>query len=128
MKSRSVAGILPALGFSAMPTLTCPACLPVLAAALGAVGLTFIAERAYLVWLNSGALLIALFLLARGEQKWVSGPVLVAAAGAAGITFGKFVWTNSAIWWIGFGLFVGASAWSSLTRKSKRLSCSECKP
>lgn len=125
MKSRTVVGIAPAVGFSLLPALTCPACLPAFASVLGAVGLTFIAEPRYLIWLNLTALIIALFLLARSERQWVSRPLGVAAAGAAAVMLGKFVWTNSWLWWTGLGVFMLGSAWSGLRRRSQRV-CTNC--
>jgi hypothetical protein len=67
MKSRTLAGVVPAVGFSLLPTIACPACLPALASVLGAAGLSFVAESRYLPWFNLAALVIALVLLARGE-------------------------------------------------------------
>jgi len=126
MKSRTVVGVVPAVGFAALPILTCSACLPALASALGAVGLTFIAEPKYLVWLNLAALVIALLVLASSERHWISAPLGVAGAGATAVMFGKFVWANSWLWWAGLGLFMLGSIWSGLKRKSKNV-CINCK-
>ena len=56
MKSRTLAGVVPAVGFSLLPTIACPACLPALASVLGAAGLSFVAESRYLPWFNFGSL------------------------------------------------------------------------
>jgi mercuric ion transport protein len=125
MKSRNVFGVAPAVGFSVLPTLTCPACLPALASALGAVGLTFIAEPRYLVWLNLAALVVALFLLARSERAWISAPLGLALAGAVAVMLGKFVWMNSWGWWSGLGAFTFGSLWSASRRRSK-IVCDNC--
>ncbi len=58
-----VLGVLRAIGISAIPTLACPACLPVLASALGALGMIFLAQSEYLVWANLVALVLALTIL-----------------------------------------------------------------
>lgn len=125
MRSRSILGVVPALGFSLIPTLTCPACLPALASVLGAVGLTFVAQREYLLWLNLAALLAALLLLARSERRWTSIPLATAATGASAVMVGKFVWINSWLWWAGLSVFVLGSAWSS-ARRISRGACNEC--
>lgn len=125
---RTILGVVPALGFSLIPSLACPACLPALASVLGAVGLTFMAEREYLIWLNLGALMAAILLLARNERKWISWPLAVASGGATAIMLGKFIWSNSVTWWSGLGLFVAGSAWSNWNRRSKIVLCNECKP
>jgi hypothetical protein len=75
MKSRTVVGVVPAVGSSLLPTLTCPSCLPALASVLGAVGLSFIAEPRYLLWINLVALTVALVLLARIQRQRVSAPL-----------------------------------------------------
>jgi|SRR5215813_3475187 len=125
MKSRTVVGVVPAVGFSLLPTLTCPACLPALASVLGAVGLTFIAEPRYLLWLNLAALVIALVLMARGQGRWFSLPVGVAAAGAVAVVLGKFLWTNNWVWWGGLGIFMVGSIWSGFKRRSDGV-CPNC--
>ncbi len=113
------------MGFSLLPALTCPACLPALASALGAVGLTFIAEPPFLVWFNLAALVVALLLIARSEQTWSSAPLGLALAGAVAIMLGKFVWIYSWVWWSGLAAFTLGSAWSGVRRKSNSI-CSNC--
>lgn len=124
-RSRIAMGMAPAVGFTAIPVLTCPACLPTLASALGAVGLTFLAQRPYLLGLNLAALVIALILIARGGQGWVSWPLGIATAGAAAILLGKFVWPNSVTWRAGLGVFLLGSLFSGRTRKSNN-ACKDC--
>lgn len=125
MKSRTAIGMVPAVGLSLLPTLACPACLPAFASILGAVGLTFIAEPRYLLWLNLAAFVIAWLLLARGERHWFSVPLGVAAAGAVAVMVGKFLWTSTLLWWCGLGVFVAGSLWSGLRRTSKQV-CTNC--
>lgn len=126
MKSRTVAGVVPAVGFSLLPTIACPACLPAFASVLGAAGLTFIAEPRYLLWLNLAALVGALALLARGERRWISGPLALAAAGATAVMLGKFVWINSSIWWSGLAVFMLGSIWSGMWRRRSNNVCTDC--
>lgn len=127
MSSRTVVGVAPAVGFSLLPVLTCPACLPALASVLGAAGLTFIAEPRYLLWINLAALVAALVLLARTERRWISLPLSVAATGALAVMLGKFLWANSLTWWAGLGVFVCGSVWSGLKRESNN-GCVNCEP
>ena len=126
MRSRTVAGVVPAVGFSLVPTIACPACLPALASVLGAAGLSFVAERRYLLWLNLAALVIALALLARGERRWVPVPLALAAAGATAVMLGKFVWSNSWIWWGGLAVFMLGSIWSGIWRRRSHKVCIDC--
>lgn len=125
MKSRTIVSVVPAVGFSLLPVLSCPACLPALASVLGAVGLTFIAAPRYLVWLNLAALVTALVLLARSERHWVSTPLGAAAAGATAVMLGKFVWTSTSVWWTGLGVFMLGSIRSGVKRKSRN-GCINC--
>ena len=126
MRSRTVAGVVPALGFSLLPTITCPACLPALASVLGAAGLTFIAEPRYLLWLNLAALVVALAFLARRERRLISVPLALAAAGATAVMLGKFVWINSWIWWSGLAVFMLGSIWSGVWRRRSNNVCINC--
>ena len=125
MRSRTVASVVPAVGFSLLPTITCPACLPALASVLGAAGLSFIAEPRYLLWVNLAALLIALAFLARGERRWVSVPLGLAAAGATAVMLGKFVWISSWVWWSGLAVFLLGSLWSGVRRRASKV-CTKC--
>ena len=125
MKSPTAIGIVPAVGLSLLPTLTCPACLPALASILGAVGLTFIAEPRYLFCLNLAAFVIAWLLLARNECHWRSLPLGGAAIGAVAVMLGKFLWKSSFLWWIGLGVFMAGSVWSGLRRTSQQM-CVNC--
>jgi mercuric ion transport protein len=127
VRARAIIGMFPAIGFSLIPGITCPACLPALASLLGAIGLTFIAQHDYLVWLNLAALLIAILFLARSERTWISWPLVVAIIGATAIMLGKFVWSSSMMWWAGLGVFLLGSARSSWNRRSSVKVCSECK-
>lgn len=126
MRARTITGIVPAVGFSLLPTITCPACLPALATVLGAAGLSFVVEPRYLLWLNLAALLIALAFLARRERRWISVPLTLAAAGATAVMLGKFVWINSWIWWSGLAVFMLGSIWSGVRRRTNKV-CANCK-
>ncbi len=125
MNSRTVAGVVPAVGFSLLPVLTCPACLPALASVLSAVGLTFIAEPRYLLWINLAAFVAALLLLARNERRWISLPLGLSAMGSLAVMLGKFLWVNSLVWWTGLAIFMFGSVWSWLQRKLAN-TCMNC--
>ena len=88
-----VLGVLPANGVSAIPTLACPACLPALASALGAIGLTFLTKSEYLLWVNLVPLVLALTILFMKRRANGYAPFLLGTTGALAIMVGKFVIT-----------------------------------
>ncbi len=125
MKKRMVLGLLPAIGVSAIPTLACPACLPVLASALGAVGLTFLTWSEYLVWANLVALVLALAMLFMKRRVNGYTPFLLGTTGAVAITLGKFVITESALARSGLALLIFAPALTALGRRTAT-TCKVC--
>lgn len=124
-RPRTVAGMLPALGVSLLPTVGCPACLPAAASVLGAMGLTFIAEPPYAFWINLGALALALGVLLWNRNKLGFLPFWTAAAGAVAVMAGKFAHPSSVLTWFGIALLLLASIWSA-SRKVALTSCSAC--
>src|SRR5260370_866011 len=121
---RDVFSFIPALGFSLIPSLSCPACLPALASVLSALGLSFAAERPYLLWLNLLALIAALVMFARRRRTAGYLPLAVASIGAAAIMVGKFLLVNSWIWWSGIAFFIVGSAWAT-SKQQVTISCAQ---
>lgn len=122
--------LLPAIGFSLLPKLVCPACWPAYAGLLSAVGLGFLVQTEFLLPLTAMFLGIVLVGLAfRARTRCGYGPLLLGIVGAAAAMAGKFALESAPIFYAGLGLLVGASLWNTWPqRKSKIASCRECAP
>jgi len=116
---------VPAVGASLLPTLSCPACWPAYASMLAAVGLPFLAESKYLLWLNAAALLIGLAVLWRRARTSSNRPLLLAAVASAAIVIAKFGVASKPITWLGAAALLAAFVWSSARTKSTP-NCPHC--
>jgi hypothetical protein len=125
MKNRMVLGVLPAVGISAIPVLVCPACWPALASVLGAVGLTFLTNRTYLLWVNLAVLALALTILFAKRHANGYRPFLLGTAGAALIVVGKFVLNRDSLSWSGLAVLIFASV--LLMFSGNKATCSQCR-
>jgi len=125
MKKGMILGVLPAIGVSAIPTLACPACLPALASVLGAIGLTFLIQREYVVWANLAALVLALTILYAKRRANRYAPFLLGAVGAVAIMLGKFVLAERALAWSGLAVLIFASALTTSGRRDAT-TCKVC--
>src|SRR5512146_615813 len=124
MKKSDIVAIAPAVGASLLPSLSCPACWPAYASLLSAVGLTFLSESKYLLWLNVAALLASLIVLWR-RTRWAGYvPLAIAALAASAILLGKFWLNSNPANWTGTAAFLAAFVWSGI--KSKPASCQRC--
>ncbi len=112
MKRTDVAAAFPAVGASLLPSLSCPACWPAYASMLSAVGLSFLAESKYLLWLNLVALLAGLVVLFRRARTRGYGPFAVAIAASTLILLGKFVLISNRMTWSGAAILLAAFVWS----------------
>lgn len=102
-----------AAGVAALPVLTCPACWPLYAGALSALGLGFIDYTPFLLPLTAAMLVVATMALAwRGRQRWGYGPLLFGAVGAALILLGKFWMDNQPVYYVGIAVLLAASGWN----------------
>lgn len=124
-KKGMVLGMLPAIGLSAIPAVACPACVPALASVLSAIGLTFLTNGAYLLWVNLVALLLALTVLFVKRRMNGYAPILLGTAGAVTIMLGKFVLARNVLAWSGWAVLVFASALTMLGR-SDTTRCDAC--
>lgn len=113
----SVLGI-PALTVALLPKLVCPACWPAYAAAVSALGLTFLLDTAYLLPIAAVALLAAVGLLAFGaRQRRGYAPAVLALASAGLILLAKFSLDSAVLLWIGATAFTAAFIWNALPRR-----------
>jgi len=124
LKKSDVAAVVPALGASLLPSLSCPACWPAYASVLSAVGLSFLGESKYLLWLNVLALLVSLAVLFRRGRTGSYAPVLIGAVAALLILFGKFLLNSNPATWFGAAGLLVAFVWGS--PKAKPASCPAC--
>lgn len=124
MKKSDIVGAAPAVGASLLPSLSCPACWPAYASLLSSVGLSFLGEGRFLLWLNVAALLVSLMVLWRRARRAGYLPVVIAALAAITILLGKF-WLN---WnpanWTGAAALLAAFVWSGA--KSGPVNCQGC--
>lgn len=111
----------PALAFAFLPKLVCPACWPAYAAAVSALGLTFLLEVRYLLPLTIGALALAVGALAwRARGRRGFGPAALALAAAVAIVAGKFAADSAAILYGGATAFAAAFIWNAWPRRTSR--------
>ena len=109
----------PALAFALLPKLVCPVCWPAYAAAVSALGLTFLLEVRYLLPLTIGALALAVGALAwkaRGRRGF--GPAALALAASVAIVAGKFAADSAVILYGGATAFAAAFIWNAWPRRT----------
>lgn len=124
MKKGEIAAVVPALGASLLPSLSCPACWPAYASLLGAAGLSFLGDSRYLFWSNAAALVFGLIVLARRARHNSYVPVLIAALAAVLVLSGKFLLNSNLANWMGAAAFLAAFVWSGI--KARPASCPSC--
>lgn len=109
----------PAVGIAFLPKLICPACWPAYAALVGALGLPFLLETAFLLPLTLLALALVLGLLAwRAPQRRGYGPMLAAAVAGAAMVAGKFGFGSNLAAYMGATALLAACVWNSWPRRS----------
>lgn len=111
---------LPGVGAAFLPVGGCPACWPVYSAVLGALGLTFLLDSAYALWITFTLLCMALLALGfRAKARRGYGPLILGAASVGMILLFKFAWMIDALVYAGLSGLVVASFWSAWPRKPK---------
>jgi len=109
---------LPGVGAALLPVGGCPACWPVYSAVLGALGLTFLLDSAYVLWITFALLFVALLALAfRAKARRSYGPVVLGAASVGIILLFKFAWIIDPLVYVGLSGLVIASFWNAWPRK-----------
>jgi mercuric ion transport protein len=124
---RSWLAVLPAVGVALLPKVTCPACWPVYAGLLSAIGLGFLTQTAYLLPLTVAFLIVAVAALgfrARRRRGW--GPFVMGATAALIVVTGKFLFESDPAMSGGVALLIGASAWNTWPRHTRPAHCSAC--
>ena len=102
-----------ASGVAALPVLTCPACWPLYAGLLGALGLGFVDYTPYLLPVTAALLVLSLVPLKwKAKQRWGYNPLIAGILGAALILAGKFWIDYPALFYVGVALLLAASVWN----------------
>jgi hypothetical protein len=95
---------------------------------LGAVGLTFLLDSAYLLWINSALLGVAWLALALGARaERVYGPLVLGTVSIGIILFFKFARAVDPLVYAGLSGFVIASLWNTWWKESTSSGpCPQC--
>jgi len=124
--------VLPGLGAALVPIGVCPACWPVYAGVLSAVGLGFMLETAYLLPVTSLLLLVAVFALGfRASTRHGHGPLVMGVIASGLIVTGKFAYASDTAMYLGVAMLTAAAVWNAWPRKvadQNRDSCPACAP
>lgn len=113
-----------ASGVAALPVLTCPACWPLYAGLLSALGLDFANYTPFLLPVTVVLLVIALAPLAwKAKRRWGYKPLLSGIAGTALILAGKFWLGNQPLYYVGIAILLAASIWNIWPKKE---TCNHC--
>ena len=125
---KHVALAAPGVVLSVVPFGGCPACWPVYAGVLSALGLGFLLSREYLLPVTVLFLAVARLSLARraGERRGF-GPLFLGVAASAVIVVGKFVFEADALAYAGVALLIASSVWNAWPRRVAA-SCPKCTP
>ena len=111
---------LPGIGSALLPVGGCPACWPVYSGVLASLGLTFLLDSAYVLWITLTLLCVALLALGfRAKVRKSYGPFVLGAASVGIILCFKFGWMIDAFVYLGLSGLVVASIWSARPRKAE---------
>lgn len=118
---RSSLSLLPGIGASFLPNLTCPACWPAYAGVLSSLGLGFLFDSRNLLLTIAVLFGIGLAALAyRARQRRGFGPLWLGCGAALLAIAGKFWLDHFWLFALGVALLMGASVWNSWPRRAPR--------
>ena len=128
MTWRRAVAVLPGMGVSLLPKLTCPLCWPAYAGLLSTVGLSFLVSSRYLLGVTAFFLIVSAGALAfRAQKRRGYGPAIAGLAASALILSGKFYLESPATMYCGLALLIAASIWNSWPARLAD-SCPQCAP
>lgn len=117
---KRVIGILPGIGVSLLPKVTCPMCWPAYAGLLTSLGLGFLLSVRNLLPVTAVFLFIAVAALGfRAKARRGYGPMVLGAAAAAGVIVGKFYLASDTALYSAVSLLAASSLWNSWPRPTK---------
>lgn len=119
---------LPGIVVSVLPFGGCPACWPVYAGVLSALGLGVLLSREYLLPLTALLLGVSvLMLFRRARERRGYGPFLTGLTAAALVLAGKFALASDPVTYTGVVLLVLSSVWNAWPRHVAT-ACPKCAP
>ena len=128
MTARRALAVLPGVGVSLLPKLTCPLCAPAYAGLLTTLGLGFlISERNLLLFIAAFLFLSVAALAFRARQRRGYGPAIAGTISAALVVIGKFSIQSTVMMYAGLALLIASSIWNSWPRRLQ-IPCPECAP
>ena len=128
MTWKRAAAILPGVGVSLLPKLTCPICWPAYAGVLTTLGLGFLMSERYLFGLTVAFLLISVGALAfRSQERRSIAPSIVGLTGIAMVLMGKFRFESMNVMYAGLVILIAASLWNSWPQRLAE-PCPQCAP
>lgn len=129
MTWRRTIAVLPGIGVSLLPKLTCPLCWPAYAALLTTLGLGFLISARYLFVVTTGFLLISVAALAfRAGHRRGYGPAALGILASAIVLLGKFSMESNAVMYSGLAVLVIAYVWNTWPRRFAAGRCPQCVP
>ncbi len=119
---------VPGIVLSVLPVGMCPACWPLYAGVLSALGLSFLLSSAYLLPLTALFLLVSVFTLAfRARARRGYGPFALGLVATTLILWGKFSLESNVLAYAGVSLLISSSLWNSWPRPAAG-QCPRCAP
>lgn len=121
---------IPGIGASLLPIGVCPACWPVYAGLLGALGIGFLLSYTYLLPVTGLLLILALFSLGyRASSRHGYGPLLVGSVAVGIVVASKFVLASDSLLYLGVALLILASIRNTRpVRTARDGTCPSCSP
>ena len=119
MTWKSFGAVLPGVGASLLPKITCPLCWPAYAGLLTSLGLGFLMSERYLFGVTTVFLIMSVGALTfrYGERRGIA-PAVLGLMGAAVVLVGKFRFESMTAMYAGLSVLIAASLWNSWPRKS----------
>ena len=119
---------VPGIVLSVLPVGMCPACWPLYAGVLSALGLSFLLSSAYLLPLTALFLLVSVFTLVfRAGARRGYSPFALGLVATTLILWGKFSLESNVLAYAGVGLLISSSLWNSWPRPAAG-QCPQCAP
>ena len=119
MTWKTLGAVLPGVGASLLPKLTCPLCWPAYAGLLTSLGLGFLMSERYVFGVATFFLIVSVGALAfRYRERRGIAPAVLGLMGAALVLAGKFRLESMTAMYAGLIVLVAASLWNSWPRRS----------
>lgn len=122
------AAVGPGIGTAILAKAACPFCYPAIASLLTSLGLGFLFESKYMIFLTLIFLGIVLFGLAfKASSRRGYFPLLLGIISSVTILIGKFIYDTDYIFYLGIGGLLTSSIWNLIPKTNlKKSSCPSC--